>query len=135
MNNITAYEDRIVCFDSSKSACEDFIEPIILGSYGRTCEDTRCKRCELIQTLWAMQEYQEPEQPDVDWTKVPVDTPIYVRNSENDHWLKRHFAEYKNEEVHTWNNGRTSFTTHGLRTAWKYARLAEDNNANTSEPV
>lgn len=27
----------------------------------------------------------------VDWSKVPVDTPIYVREHENNAWEKRHF--------------------------------------------
>ena len=74
-----------------------------------------------------MEEYKEPE---TDWSKVEVDTPILVRNYEDTEstavvWLKRYFAEYKDGLVYTWTNGRTSWNE-DCTNGWKYAKLAED---------
>ena len=44
----------------------------------------------------------------IDWSKVPVDTPVIV--TYNGKQYKRHFAKYEDGKVYTWNNGLTSFT-------------------------
>ena len=78
---------------------------------------------------WANSEYVEPP---VDWSKVAVDTPILVRDSEKESWRKRYFAKYENETVYAWKLGRTSWST--LRSdginAWKMAKLAESEEKN-----
>ena len=63
----------------------------------------------------------------VDWSKVPVDTPIYVREHENNTWEKRHFAFFKNGRVYAWLSGTTSWTNNDPNATfiWKYAKLAE----------
>ena len=67
------------------------------------------------------------EEPEIDWSRVSVDTPILVRNLENDDWLKRHFAKYENGIVYTWISGYTSWSTLNNHTiSWKYAKLAEE---------
>jgi len=38
----------------------------------------------------------------VDWSKVEVDTPIFVRNSIEEVWKCRYFAMYENGEVYAW---------------------------------
>ena len=74
-----------------------------------------------------MEEYEEPEKPEVDWSKVKVDTPILVRQGNNGRWLERHFAKYENGDVYAWVDGQTSWTSlyEEEVTAWKYAKLAE----------
>lgn len=63
----------------------------------------------------------------IDWSKVAVDTPIYVREHESNAWEKRHFAFFKNGKVYSWLSGVTSWTAE--RTdyvfSWRYAKLAE----------
>lgn len=59
----------------------------------------------------------------VDWAKVPVDTKVLVRNSKDEEWQRKHFAEYKNGKVFTYDYG-TSWNT-SLITTWEYAKLAE----------
>ena len=73
---------------------------------------------------WLFSEYKEPE---VDWSKVKVDTPILVRNTEKEEWQKRHFARFKNGKVYAWYDGLTSWSTAGEDDVnfWKYAKLAE----------
>ena len=70
----------------------------------------------------------EPMLP-FDWSKVPVDTPILVRDSQDDEWLRRHFAKFEDGVVYTWDDGRTSWSLSSLgKVDWKYAKLAEESN-------
>ena len=63
----------------------------------------------------------------VDWSKVAVDTPILVRDSEISKWEKRYFAFFENGRVNAWCGGTTSWSNENItRTmSWKYAKLAE----------
>lgn len=57
----------------------------------------------------------EDVEPEIDWSKVAVDTPILVRSSEeNEWWWKRYFAKYENGLVYAFNNGMTSWTAQDL---------------------
>lgn len=57
------------------------------------------------------------------WSKVAVDTKIYVRNNIEDEWLPSHFAAFADDKVYAWNDGRTSFSGKS-KFGWKYASLA-----------
>ncbi len=63
----------------------------------------------------------------VDWSKVAVDTPIWVKQNEQDEWEKRHFAYFKDERVYAWLCGATSWSAdyEGDTTDWNFAKLAE----------
>lgn len=63
----------------------------------------------------------------VDWSKVKVDTPILVKQYEQDEWEKRHFAYFKDERVYAWLCGATSLSAdyEGDTTDWNLAKLAE----------
>lgn len=74
---------------------------------------------------WACAKLPEDEKQEIDWTKVPVDTKIWVKNSHDPIWIPRHFAEYKHEKVHAWLRGKTSFTT-SEEQSWDCAKLAEE---------
>ena len=96
-----------------------------------SCEDLLCKDCDFGYSdcnekilNWANSEYVEPP---VDWSKVAVDTPILVRDSEENVWEKRHFAKYKNGIVCTWGYGATSWSACRSDDLidWKFAKLAE----------
>ena len=71
-----------------------------------------------------MEEYEEPE---TDWSKVEVDTPILVKEYEESKWTKRYFAKYEDGVVYAWNNGVTSWTANDGECviAWSFAKLAE----------
>lgn len=77
--------------------------------------------CTQKRLEWLQQEYKESE---VDWTKVEVDTPILVKNSEYYDWIKRYFAGYMWGKVCAFDNGNTS-EDFKVITPWKYAKLAE----------
>ena len=69
--------------------------------------------------------YAKLAESEVDWSNVNVDTPILVRHSEKAEWIRRYFAKYENGLVYAWGSGLTSWTTHGMTTAWQFAKLAE----------
>ena len=89
------------------------------------CNKSRriCKGSTCIFREWLNSEYK----PKIDWSKVAVDTPILVRDSEEEAWRKRYFAKYENETVYAWKLGRTSWSTRRSDdiNAWKMAKLAE----------
>lgn len=121
MTNLEKYAEEIRNYRGG-NFCEEFVKPIILKK--ETCSGLECGQCNLLQSLWLEEEYEEPE---IDWSKVEVDTPILVRDSENEKWNKRHFARYENGTIYAWVNGRTSWTVYdnGDMASWEYAKLAE----------
>ena len=119
MKNYEKYADEIKGYDGF-NFCGDFILPYVLKQNG--CGGMDCDQCKMLQIIWLMEEYEEPE---IDWSKVEVDTAIYVKASKYGNWFKRHFAEYKNGKIYTWGNGLTSHDTSRMM-EWKYAKLAEN---------
>lgn len=100
----------VSCVDIVSGCCDD----CLFGGYGN---------CAQKAMAWADAEYIEPE---VDWSKVAVDTPILV-SIDNVQWYCRHFAKYENGLFYVWDDGRTSYTTN-TKSTWKYAKLAEVDN-------
>ena len=119
MKNYEKYADEIREY-KGENFCADFVKPHILKSRG--CTNTSCDQCKMLQTIWLLEEYKEPE---IDWCKVEVDTPILVRDYESQEWEARHFAKYEDGVIYTWDGGSTSWTSRGNVTEWKYAKLAE----------
>lgn len=73
---------------------------------------------------------EEKEEPEVDWSKVKVDTPILVREYEDEEWNKRYFAKFEYGVVWSFCDGRTSWSArkNNIRNdtiSWKCAKLAE----------
>lgn len=120
MTNKEKYKDEIINFidDGIGKFCREFVEPNILKSLELKCDDTNCIRCHLLQTLWLEEEYKEPE---VDWSKVEVDTPVMVY-FDNGEERVRHFAKYEDGEVYCWGDGATSLTS-DRTVSWENARL------------
>lgn len=121
MKNYEKYADEIREYNGS-NFCIDFVCQHILKI--EDCDYIGCSRCNMLQMIWLLEEYKEPEEPEVDWSKVEVDTPILVRDSEDRSWIKRYFAKYENETIYAWDSGCTSWSAYGL-TEWQYAKLAE----------
>lgn len=125
MKNYEKYADKIKEYEGD-SFCSDFVMPYILKSVSLksvSCGNVACDVCRMLQMLWLLEEYEESE---TDWSKVEVDTPILVRDVENENWYRRYFAKYENGKVHAWINGVTSWSAVEDRTTcWNYAKLAE----------
>lgn len=88
------------------------------------CNFGKKKSCEPYLEEWLFSEYEEPE---VDWSKVMVDTPILVKDILKSEWIKRYFAKYENGRVYVWKEGKTSWSAVNEHDVifWKYAKLAE----------
>lgn len=95
------------------------------------CCDSRCDNClrktdgctEEALRKWLEEEYE----PKVDWSKVPADTKVYVRDDKKRRWTPRHFAKFKDGKVYVWTNGHTSFTAQNKTiTNHKCTKLAEE---------
>ena len=120
MKNYEKYADEIKKYNGD-SICSDFIEPYILKSINAKCTNTSCVKCHLYRIIWLLEEYEEPE---TDWSKVKVDTPILVKAIDDDKWEKRYFAKYEGGVVYAWDGGKTSWNKDCVA-SWKYAKLAE----------
>lgn len=90
------------------------------------CEDCAFHYdCEKNVKEWCEAEYEEPKitiPPD-----TPVDTKILVSN-DGENWCRRHFAKIKDGILYAWNNGSTSWSNIAGTNAWKYGKLAEEEN-------
>ena len=96
----------VCCLDDVSFDCSDCV-----------FNDNKC--CKGAKKAWLESEYR----PIVDWSKVKIDTPIYVKANLEDEWIPRYFAKYLNGDVYAWDDGKTSFTT-AARVSWNYAKLA-----------
>lgn len=129
MTNYEKYRDEIVksnyTSDLDNTFCNKFVVPKVLESMGRRCSDIKCDQCRMLMSIWLLDEYKETDEPEIDWSKVPVDTKIYVKDNIYATWSKRYFAKYEKGEIYAWDDGHTSWTTVDV-TPWRYGKLAED---------
>lgn len=132
MTNREKYAEKIldiVCEGGSVAVDVETLRPV-------DCTKIRCRECKFemngipcgsLRKQWCNAEYIEPP---VDWSKVPVDTLILVRNSENEPWRHRYFAKYENNRVYAWCGGATSWSAennYASTTDWDYGKLAEES--------
>ena len=124
MKNYEKYADEIREYKGD-CFCADFVKPNILKS--DHCESD-CTKCRMLQAIWLLEDYKEPE---TDWSKVKVDTPILVSQTEDEdeEWERRHFAKYENGKVYVWSDGCTSWSSEGHMVIWNFAKLAETEGA------
>lgn len=91
-----------------------------------------CVACGTALQIWLDEEYMEPPKPEVDWSKVPVDTLVMVRDSEDEEWVLRYFKgideEAQKSRFMAWGNGTTSKTAYGNYTHWTFCELVEDED-------
>lgn len=90
-----------------------------------------CVACGTALQLWLDEEYTELPKPEVDWSKVPVDTLVRVRDDKSDEWKLRYFKIFKGgyySPFETWGDGATSVTAEGYTEQWKQCELVEDED-------
>ena len=79
--------------------------------------------CNMNRIKWLVSEYKE----EVDWTKVPIDTPVLV-SDDGVNWERRYFVRRTAEAMFgVYSNGATSWSTDGYVTWYRYAKLANEN--------
>jgi hypothetical protein len=123
--------------EAHKDKLDDLLARIIAIVDGEPvrCWSASCKRC-LFQDVcgepgrkkklidWLNAEYQEPS---VDWSKVPIDTPV-MASIDGKRWYRRYFAGMRDGKPETYDSGATSWSIDDKRTCtWTHMRLAEGN--------
>lgn len=99
-----------------------------------TCGGLDCHTCAKMFAFWLEEEYIEPPKPKVDWSKVPVDTLVRVRDDESGKWILRYFKGFSRTyssyppgyDYEVWGEGTTSVTAEECTERWRYCELAED---------
>ena len=110
--------------------CQDGTIPAVVNNVPIKCTDALdCYDCKFYYNddcinafiKWANSKYKERE---IDWNKVPVDTPIYVWDDGNTY--KRYFAGYDkiNNMIIAFDNGGTSWSS-VTATKWNNAKIKE----------
>lgn len=113
--------------DVAIKALEDVQEYRTIGT------QEECRAAVKNQTIKKVND-DKPEytaMPFTDWSEVPVDTPILVRQTEEHAWIHRYFAKYENGTVYAWEQGATSWSVEkpAYICDWKYAKLAESEES------
>ena len=112
--------------------CQDGTIPAVVNNIPIKCTDALdCYDCKFYYNddcinafiKWVNSEYKERE---IDWSKVPVDTLIYVWNNNDNGTYKRYFAEYDkiNNMIIAFDNGGTSWNSI-TTTKWDNAKIKE----------
>lgn len=134
MLNIEKYKDKLV-----ELCVIDIDRLALIQGQPRICNSSLlCNECLFNNNLdfcsvealnWLFSEYEGPE---VDWSKVKVDTPILVKDTKDGEWIKRYFAKFEGGQIFAWGDGATSWTANDEcdATYWKYAKLAERSEKN-----
>lgn len=119
---------KLCCFVQNniipRFVCEEDME-------GSACGGVYCQACAKMFAFWLDEEYVEPPKPEVDWSKVPVDTLVRVQYDKSNKWILRYFKGYEHGAVApyvTWVSGTTSATSGGLEEHWKYCELVEEED-------
>ncbi len=140
MKNREKYSDEILTAIISNASC-DYMKKTVMPEYidsrvrsDELCEKLGCTDCMKLFAFWLEEEYIEPPKPEVDWSKVPVDTLVRVRDNEDDEWVLRYFDSFEEESFRSmaghnyrvFADGATSVTGRDYVEHWKYCELAED---------
>ena len=129
MTNAEHYKDKIVALDYNIAIDENGkLVPCYFG--GIRCEDCGFNSyngcvgaCTQAKVKWLLSEYEESQ---VDWSKVPVDTPVLVKANKIDTWRRRYFAGVREGMVTTYPEGRTSWSNNDTLVSWPIAKLYKE---------
>lgn len=136
MKNREKYRDEIlnsVFRGNGEKYCE-FVKKNVLPNLtdctNGECEELQaCGLCRDIFAFWLDEEYEESE---VDWSNVPVDTLVRVRDSEDEDWTLQYFKRVSDtiptHKFEAWDDGRTSKTANNSYRLYKYCELVEDED-------
>lgn len=140
MKNREKFRDEILNSVFRGNNCEAYCEfvkknvlPNLTDCTNGECDELHaCGLCRDIFAFWLDEEYKEPLKPEVDWSNVPVDTLVRVRDRENQEWGLRYFKGIDENQLRrryeAWESGATSKTANGKYLCWKYCELVEDED-------
>lgn len=91
------------------------------GHYDWSSSPSIRDKCKGAFIRWANSEYKEPE---IDWTKVPVDTPVLVWDSDDRIKRRRYYASCEDGCFRAFENGNTSWSSEDEPVPWSHCELA-----------
>lgn len=140
MKNREKYRDEIM--EAIKSRREDndnmccFLRDNVIPRFTseadverNICGNLECYTCANCFAFWLDEEYEEPQKPEVDWSKVPVDTLVRVRDLDDGEWTLRYFKGIDETCVNkyvVWQDGATSKTAYEHTEHWTHCELGEE---------
>lgn len=132
MKNREKYKNELInVIKKDGKLCEFVKKHEVFRMFGKDstsyCKMT-CVTCGTALQIWLDEEYKEPE---VDWVKVPVDTLVRVRDSEDEEWTLQYFrciSDITSCKYEAWSDGTTSKTSYGAIKRWKFCELVEDED-------
>lgn len=137
MKNREKYKNELMnAIKMDGNICEFMKKYCVSKIFGKDmesfCGETQCTSCTTALQIWLDEEYEEPEEPEVDWDNVPVDTMVRVRDREDQEWILRHFKGINEDSLRrtyeVWESGATSKTADGKYLCWNYCEIVEDED-------
>lgn len=133
MKNREKYKNELINVIKKDSKLCEFVKKHevfrMFGNDSKSYCKMTCGTCGVALNLWLDEEYGEPE---VDWSKVTVDTLVRVRDREDQEWILRYFKGINENPLRcryeAWESGATSKTANGKYLCWKYCELVEDED-------
>lgn len=87
---------------------------------------------EILKYIEVVEEWTKEHPIKIDWSKVPADTPVYVRQNKTDEKICRYFAkycpDYEKQPFQCYIDGKTSWSSNGLTTYWVHCELAREED-------
>lgn len=119
MTNYEKYKDIVLSCIAQDSVCD----LAYVAYVGKSCHRRTCTECCKFVVEWLNREYNE-----IDWSKVPVDTPVMIKDEKG--LMFRHFSGYLHGYVFVYANGQTSWTNDGKTEAWEpeFVKLGRDED-------
>lgn len=133
MKNREKYKNELIDVIKKDGRICDFVKKHevfrMFGKDSKSYCKMPCGNCGTALNLWLDEEYEEPE---VDWSNVPVDTLVRVRDREEQEWTLMYFKGIEGEgyinRFQTWVDGATSKTSYGVYKNWTYCELVDDED-------
>lgn len=114
MKNYEKYKDLVIDSVKIDSFCD-----LAKMAYGDGCPaDRKCSECMKRVSEWLDEEFKPQCKPRIDWSKVPVDTPV-ICTDRNGKKYNRYFSGYENGSVSTFSFGTTSWSADGFDSVWE----------------
>lgn len=110
MTNYEKYKELVISCVLNENICE-----LAYEAYGdKSCAGRACTECRKFIEEWLNREYIK-----IDWSKVEVDTPVFIEDEDEEGTICRHFSGYRHGHVFVYANGQTSWTNDGVTQAWE----------------
>ena len=121
--NIGFSENRPRFVDNYQSCLNGLTHYTLLGGFNRMLGD------EILGPDRDVIDIRE-EVDIMDWSRVDVDTPVLVRDNEDEPWTRGYFAFYSDGQVWTFRNGATSWSEEVPKSKcpWNFAKIANEED-------